>query len=159
MKKEYRKNVLHTDKTMLYCSIREGIPAIEYFTMADLFSTYRVNLTYDDLCAITDFLDSWDSEPLEIVQPYTTLVNGCPSFCVLKFEYVENPDKNDLRSTFQRISFYAECYGKDLEDSLKEEKIMSWSSWDDYYNWDEFEELRSFFWQMEALIENNQVAG
>lgn len=153
-KEEYRTHVLNTKHTSLYCSIKEGVPALEYFTMADIYSTYRVNLGYDDLRLICDFLDNWGSEGLEITQPYSTKVNGHPSFCVLKFEYVKNERSRECpRDTLQRVTFYARCWGEDLEDSLKEEKILSWTSWDDYYNWEDFEKMRSFLYQMKSLME------
>ena len=152
-KEEMRFPVLHSDRDLLYCSIRDGVPELEYFTMADLFSTYRVTLDYEDISNICDFLDKWGSEPITITQMYSTRVNGNPSFCVAKFEYVENEDKTEIRSTLQRITFYAECWGKDLESSLEEEKFRAWTSWDDYYNWEDFEKLRSFFYQIKRLIE------
>lgn len=141
-----------TENATLFCSIKDGIPALEYFTFADIYCTYRVNLTYEDLCAICDFLDDWDSEPLEIIQPYSCTVNNCPSFCAVRFEYVENKDEKSCRSTLQRITFYARCWGKDLEESLKKERFLEWSYWDDYYNWDDFEKIRAFIRQIKMLM-------
>ena len=143
---------LSTENATLFCSIRDGIPALEFFTFADIYSTYRVNLHYEDLCDICQFLDNWGSKPLEIIQPYSTTVNNCPSFCAVRFEYVENEDKSMIRSEFQRLTFYASCWGKDLEDSLKEEKFLGWSSWDDYYNWEDFEKIRAFVHQIRDLM-------
>lgn len=154
---EYDVYTLNAEKQSLYCSIEDGVVGLKYFTMSDLFSTYRVNLYYDDLCDICEFLDNWGSESVEIVQPYSCTVNGCPSFCALKFEYAPLDDpKERIREEVQRITFYARCWGKDLQSSLDEEKFLSWTSWDDFYFWDEFEKIRAFMHQTKRLIERSR---
>lgn len=143
-----------TESTTLYCSIEDGVPAMEYFTFADLYSTYRVNLDYEDLKSISEFLENWDSEPVTIIQPYSTKVNESPSFCALKLEYVEKDEESSR--TMQQITFYALCWGEDIESSLKEDKILSWSSWKDYHNWDAFEVFRTFVANMLRFFERSE---
>lgn len=151
---EYDDLILNSERSSLYCSIRDGIVAIKYFTMSDIYSSYYVRLYYDDLCDICEFLDHWGSESVEITQPYSCTVNGHPSFCVLKFEYVKNEDPEErIRDTLQRITFYARCWGDDLQSSLDEDKFLNWTSWDDYYFWDEFKELKAFLHQTKRLME------
>lgn len=154
-KDRFRTRVLSTEQASLYCTIEDGTPQMEYFSFRDIYSTYRVNLDYDDLCEICQFLEKWGSEPVVIIQPYSTKVNGSPSFCALKFEYVKNEKKDMIRDEFQRVTFYSSCWGKDLQDSLDDEKCLSWSYWDDYYNWDGFEALRSFMYNMKRLVERS----
>lgn len=148
----YRNLVLSTDQASLYCTIEDGRAFLEYFTMSDLYSTYRVALEYEDLCEICRFLEKWGSESVEIIQPYSTTVNGHPSFCAVRFEYTKNEDDNCIRGTLQKLTFYAECWGEDIEDSLKNEKFLSWSYWTDYYNWDEFQKLRAFLREIRSLM-------
>lgn len=147
-------SVLHTDNTTLYCTIHEGRVFLEYFTMADPYCTYRVGLDYDALCKICKFLDNWKSEQVTIIQPYSTTVNTHPMFCAVRFEYVKNENKKCPRDRLQRVTFYAQCWDEDIESSVENEKILSWSYWDDYYNWEGFEKLRKFLHNVKELLDN-----
>lgn len=142
---------LSTDSTILWWGIHEnGWPAFRYFTMADLYSPYFVHLYKDDFAALYKFFVDYDDEPVTITQPYTTKINGHEAYCVLKLERVENVE--GAPRPVRRLTFYAECWGDTLEESLEEEKVRSWSSWDDYFNWDSFENLRLYIKTMTNMI-------
>lgn len=149
------EKTFHTENSMLRCGIKKsGVFAMEYFSFADVYCSYYVNLDADDIKTIENFLTNWGSEKVRIIQPYSSTVNDQPTFCALDLEYVEIP--NAPRESQQRITFYCECWGKDVEDSLKEDKITAWSSWDDFYNWDEFETFRAYVHALNSFFENSK---
>lgn len=133
---------LHTHNSHLSWGIRsDGVFAVQYFSFADIYCSYYVQLYEDDVKTIQHFLKNWGSEKVRIIQPYKCTVNGKPSYCALDLEYVEVPD---APRDMQRIGFYCQCWGKDVESSLEEDEITAWSTWDDYYFWDEFESFRTY---------------
>ena len=141
---------LHSESTTLYWGVEDGKLQMEYFTMSDIYCTYCVKLDYDDICAIYNFLNDWGSESVEIIQPYSSTVNGKPMWCMFKLEYAENPKAT---RSVQRMYFYAQCWGKDLKESLEEDMILSWTSWDDYFFWEEFESFRAYISNMKKLLD------
>ena len=143
-------DVLHTESTSLYWGFtKNGEVGLYYFTMADIYSHSNIYFDYQDVKNICEFLDDWGHESLFIEQIYRTTRNGKRLRCSVKFEYVETDDPNVRRSQ-QRITFYDDYTEEDPE---QDEDILSWSSWDDYYNHEKFESFRDFMHAVKSFWE------